>query len=40
MLFSKVTEDLGKLRDHNKTELKKQYAKFTNAYIEAEKKAN
>jgi hypothetical protein len=40
MLFNKVTEDLGKLRDHNKIELSRQYAKFTNSYIEAEQKAN
>jgi hypothetical protein len=40
MLLKKVQEDLEKLRKTNKSELKRQYSKFTNAYIEAEKNAN
>ena len=40
MLLKKILEDLEKLRKTNKSELKRQYSKFTSAYYEADKKAN
>ena len=40
MLLKKIEEDLEKLRKTNKSELKRQYYKFTSAYNEADKNVN